>query len=165
MPDVAKIRRPWTPWLCTHVPTCVRAHARTYSHRERGHGDESAGEGNAGHAGYHDETRVSGVPLAGYVLRPGRAINCELLSLSLYGQRGTKPRRAEGGKMSGERRGTLHCYRFTRHAYLTPAFFAHTHTYTHITSLSSYLSLFLPPSPVDGIHGRIDVRPAPDSFR
>jgi len=35
-------------------------------------------QGGTGRAGYH-ETRVPGVPLAGCVLRPGRAINCEVL--------------------------------------------------------------------------------------
>lgn len=63
-------------------------------------------EGGTGCIGYH-ETRVPGVPLAGYVLRPGRTINCEVLPSKGEGRRG---------------RGTLYCYRFTRHAYLTPAF-------------------------------------------
>jgi len=35
-------------------------------------------QGGTGRAGYH-ETRVPRVPLAGCVLRPGRAINCEVL--------------------------------------------------------------------------------------
>lgn len=51
---------------------------------------------------------MPGVPLAGCVLRPGRAINCEALS-------------GEGCKRGGEE-GSLYCCRFTRHAYLTPAF-------------------------------------------
>lgn len=69
--------------------------------------------------GYH-ETRVPGVPLAGCVLRLGRAINCEVLF-------GKEERGQGGGDMDGRargRQGTLYCYRFTRHAYLTLAFSA-----------------------------------------
>lgn len=54
---------------------------------------------------------MPGVPLAGCVLRPGRTINCEPLR-----------REGCGGRSGGEGRGTLYCCRFTRHAYLTPAF-------------------------------------------
>lgn len=69
-------------------------------------------------ARYH-ETRVPGVPLAGCVLHPGRAINCEAV-LSGKGERdqGVAETNGEG---EATRRGTFYCYRFTQHAYLTPA--------------------------------------------
>lgn len=88
--------------------------------------------------GYHEQ-RVPGVPLAGCVLRPGCAINCEppipsrslALFLSLSRRQSPssslsispilRPSRPRGCEPRGTGR-TVYCCRFTRHAYLTPAF-------------------------------------------
>lgn len=68
-------------------------------------------------AGYH-ETQSTRAAISGVCFAP-RSRDQLLGSLTV---KGNEARATRDGRVSGERRGTLHCYRFTQHAYLTPAF-------------------------------------------
>lgn len=74
-------------------------------------------QNGTGRAGYHESTRGA---ISEVCFAPG---SCDQLRGSPR-QREERRSGVTGRRRDDGRRGTLYCYRFPRHAYLTPAFFA-----------------------------------------